>query len=136
MKFLDLLLEQINEEAWKKRSDAQDYCDTLKDVYGIKCKPVQVDKKWDYWQVEYVDQNKMTEDQKEPEEEKKEIKEDSTAEQVAKKAKVSINTVDNAVNFPEKVTIDMYFILLNAIGIQIEVKPKVIKQQEKNETAS
>lgn len=61
-KFTDTLLQTLNEStAWKKRSDAQDYCDTMNDVYGLKCHPVQVGKEWDYWQVEYAGQNKMTE---------------------------------------------------------------------------
>lgn len=91
MKFVKAL-KQINEgTAWKSRKDAQAYCDTMKNVYGMKCKPIQVDKQWDYWEVEYPNQNKITEAN------------DSTkktpAEQVAKTAIDSLTvSLDDAVS--------------------------------------
>ena len=94
MKFTDALI-QINEgTAWKDRKTAQAYCDTMKDVYGVECHPVQVDKDWDYWEVEYKNQNKLTEEV---------LNEESPAEKVAKVALdslvVSLNdSVDSAVD--------------------------------------
>ena len=90
MKFVKAL-KQINEgTAWKSRKDAQAYCDTMKNVYGMKCKPIQVDKQWDYWEVEYPNQNKITEDN--------EPTKKTPAEQVAKTAIDSLTvSLDDAV---------------------------------------
>ncbi len=83
-------IQQIDEgTAWKNRKDAQAYCDTMKTVYGLKCKPVQVDKKWDYWGVEYPNQNKITEEV---------INESTPAEKAAKTAMDSLTvSLDDAV---------------------------------------
>jgi len=97
MKFTDILTQTLINEgtAWKSKKDAQSYCDTMKNVYGLKCKPVQVDKKWDYWNVEYPNQNKITES----DDSDNDITKKTPAEQVAKTATDTlIVSLDKAVS--------------------------------------
>ena len=61
MKFITKFLDLNEGTVWKNKRDAQDYCDTLKKVYGVECKPVSINDGTGVFNVEYTN---ITEEKK------------------------------------------------------------------------